>query len=442
MAKKGLAIGKPAPSFTLESTWGRPISLGEFRGQALGIVFLRGTFCPNCRKQLEELNQYYDEFLQHGVQLVAIAGQKLGNLQQYADANQIRIPLLADTTREVIKSFEIYTPIKWDSFRIAIPSTYILDSEHLIRYSYIGDSQYDRPAVQNLLYVMQSLDAAPIEQGLSADQVPVFVQTMRETLDDVNLSTDNVLHYLDGNLSNLSELQQGFEQSVDSLEQFVTSYQAQYHLLHSYSENLQSTSQEFGEIVELNRKLSQHVLHTNALMSELMDMTKMVSGMSGVITKISAQTKVLALNASIEAARAGEHGRGFAVVAQEVTKLADETDSSAKQITEQLHVIEGKIQESFTSFSDFENVMQAVNEQIVTKSEDLLHLADNTRETAESGADLVQILHSLKAQQLQAQKSLNRIQDKESSINQEVREIREDMQKNQELLLVLEKSTS
>ncbi len=51
------------------------------------------------------------------------------------------------------------------------------------------------------------------------------------------------------------------------------------------------------------------------------------------IEAISAQTRLLAINATIEAARAGEAGRGFAVVADGVRDLSDETARTAREVT-------------------------------------------------------------------------------------------------------------
>lgn len=94
-------------------------------------------------------------------------------------------------------------------------------------------------------------------------------------------------------------------------------------------EQVNSTIQDFTEgsqtLSTIGEKLSTASDQTKENVKKTDDIIQM-------IREIADQTKLLGLNAAIEAARAGENGRGFAVVVEEIRRLSQQSNDSAKEV--------------------------------------------------------------------------------------------------------------
>ncbi|WP_164462110.1 methyl-accepting chemotaxis protein [Bacillus sp. FJAT-42376] len=91
-------------------------------------------------------------------------------------------------------------------------------------------------------------------------------------------------------------------------------------------------------------KISERFSLTTKSVAALKERSMEIDKLLGIITGIADQTNLLALNAAIEAARAGEAGKGFSVVASEVRKLAEESNQSARVISELVKEIQTETQ--------------------------------------------------------------------------------------------------
>jgi len=98
------------------------------------------------------------------------------------------------------------------------------------------------------------------------------------------------------------------------------------------SEGISRLAAEVDQAAQVIRKLNEYSENIGSILD--------------VISGISEQTNLLALNAAIEAARAGEHGRGFAVVADEVRQLAQRSQEATGQIHGMIEQLQQGVDES------------------------------------------------------------------------------------------------
>ncbi len=95
--------------------------------------------------------------------------------------------------------------------------------------------------------------------------------------------------------------------------------------------------------------IREQIQDTSKRIKRLGESSQEIGEIVDLISDITEQTNVLALNAAIQAASAGEAGRGFAVVAEEVQRLAERSAEATKQIGMLVKTIQGDTQDAVTA---------------------------------------------------------------------------------------------
>lgn len=123
------------------------------------------------------------------------------------------------------------------------------------------------------------------------------------------------------------------------------------------------------ELKDKSRRGGEEMGRTAAVVGEIHKEIETISEMLKLINNISAQTNLLAMNASIEAAHAGMYGRGFAVVADEIRKLADNSNRNAKKISEAIKLIIAKIKDATLLSEETKQVFMEIDSGVDKSTE-------------------------------------------------------------------------
>ena len=317
-----------------------------------------------------------------GVAAILQNMQRLTVAKQAARAiNAEAEPLLKDTT-ELAKLYEggggtAKTFTLWSAIVFAFLSLgclvllgkVFLDDARQRAFDSEAENKRNQDAILRLLNEMGNLadgdltvQASVTEDvtGAIADSINFTIEELRTLVKGINSATDQVARATQETQSISTRLFEASQRQNREIQQASASVlqmaQSISEVAQSATQSAKVAQQALGAAEKGGQAVQNQISGMNEIRTQIQDTAKRIKRLGEssleigeiveLISDITEQTNVLALNAAIQAASAGEAGRGFTVVAEEVQRLAERSGEATKQIEAIVKTIQADTQDA------------------------------------------------------------------------------------------------
>ena len=232
-----------------------------------------------------------------------------------------------------------------------------------------GENKRNQEAILRLLNEMGNLadgdltvQASVTEDvtGAIADSINFTIEELRTLVKGINSATDQVTKATQETQAISNRLFEASQRQSKEIQQASASVLTMAQSISEVAQNaaqsakvaqVQLSAAEKGgsavqnQIAGMNEIRTQ-IQETSKRIKRLGESSLEIGEIVELISDITEQTNVLALNAAIQAASAGEAGRGFTVVAEEVQRLAERSGEATKQIEAIVKTIQSDTQDA------------------------------------------------------------------------------------------------
>ena len=153
-----LRPGTHAPEFTLPRSSYASVSVGDFHGRSVILVFYPADWEPVSQQQLALYQDHLAEFSERGAVLLAVSTDHIWSHGAFARATGIRYPLLADAQPKgaVCRAYGVYDERTEASARALV----VLDAAGLVRWSQVYPAAIN-PGVGGIITTLELIASSP-----------------------------------------------------------------------------------------------------------------------------------------------------------------------------------------------------------------------------------------------------------------------------------------
>ncbi len=155
-----LQAGEEAPDFSLKTTPDQSVSLSDFRGQPVVLVFYPNDWSPVCGDQLALYNEILSEFKKYDAEVLGISVDSVWSHLAFIKDHKLGFPLLSDfePKGKVAQKYGVYNREKGKNER----ALFVIDPDGMIQWSYVSPSGIN-PGADGILSALEEMQKQEAE---------------------------------------------------------------------------------------------------------------------------------------------------------------------------------------------------------------------------------------------------------------------------------------
>lgn len=150
-----IETGSQAPDFTLYNSEKTKVSLSDYKGRNVLLLFFPLAFTGTCTKELCNIRDNITQYNNSNAEVLGISVDSLHTLAKYKEDQHLNFQLLSDFNKEVSALYgSLYEVFGYEMKGVSKRSAFVIDKEGLVRYAEVLEKANDIPdfvAVQKVL---------------------------------------------------------------------------------------------------------------------------------------------------------------------------------------------------------------------------------------------------------------------------------------------------